>query len=660
MDATDFGKFSANIASCWARMESAMARKSGADPTGIPRDMTFVEWVEGLGRHGLEVDGHPFTLADRPALRAIYTAIPTTKEEGYNRSLAIMKGAQTGLTVLTFLLQLYFALKHTPLKVGVYYPDRSLASYVSSSRFMPVLRTVPLAYRALLEANDGKEGNVLTRQLGKSEVLFLWTSGSSFTESFPLGVVIADEVQGMLVDDIERIKERMSASDVRFFFACSTAKWPGADIDFLYKQGDQRQFHTECGCGDGVVLDECFPDCIKYNDGKFVGAPLDFIYACPVCGRYIPDPQVGRWVAHNPGSTNTSYHFPQILSPTVSPREIIEAFTNAQDMQNFWNRKLGKPWVDPSQVPVTLAHLEACAAAGALAGVAWKAKARNTVMGIDQMGAFNCVVIKERLRDGRQAVIHVESIYDSDPFARCDVLMTQYGVDVCVLETLPNYNDAKRFAQRHRGRVFLAGYADINDEMMRWGDAQPTKAERKTSEAERDRYTVTLDQFKCMSVSMARITGTTCLFSDPNGLAQDIRVKGQTKRVAILREEVWLHFTKTALVVEKDEEQKKFRRKVVKVAIDPHYSYANMLCDVAWARNHGTSTFVMPEERAMTTQAEKLKDSAPGLPGHVLRLVNDAPEGTCGRCSSFDGGACRARGFRVGARDPACVVFVPV
>jgi len=116
-------------------------------------------------------------------------------------------------------------------KVAAYYPDRGLAAYVSSIRFMPVVRSVPVAHRALLAANGGAEGNVLTRQIGGSEVLFLWTSGSSATESFPLGCVVADEVQNMLDDDIERIRERMSASDVRFFFACSTAKWPGADID---------------------------------------------------------------------------------------------------------------------------------------------------------------------------------------------------------------------------------------------------------------------------------------------------------------------------------------------------------------------------------------------------------------------------------------------
>jgi len=108
-------------------------------------------------------------------------------------------------------------------------------------------------------------------------------------------------------------------------------------------------------------------------------------------------------------------------------------------------------------------------------------------MGIDQMGAFNVVILKQRLPDNRQAVIHVEAIYSDNPFARCDTLMEHYGVAVCVVETLPNYNDAKRFAGRHKGRVYLAGYSDLADDMLHWGDAKLTATGRKTDVEERGR-----------------------------------------------------------------------------------------------------------------------------------------------------------------------------
>lgn len=630
----------------------------------IPAEQTFLEWCEELGRNGMEVDGHPFKLDNRPALRAIYEAIPATRAEGYNRSFAIMKGAQTGLTVLSFLLQIYLALKYSPAKVGIYYPDRSLASYVSSSRFMPVVRSIPVAHKALLDGSGGTEGNVLTRRLGKSEVLFLWTSGGTASESFPLSAVVADEVQNMLVDDIERIRERMSASDVRLFFACSTAKWPGADIDFLFQRGDQRRFHTRCRCSGGVILDEVFPACIELNEGQHAAAPLDWIYVCPVCKAWIPDSQDGEWVKHNPASRNPSFHFPQTLSPTVSPREIMEAFSQAQDLQNFYNRKLGKPWTDPSQVPITLAICERQAEAGMRAGVTWKPGARGTCMGLDQMDNTIYAILAERMTDGRMAVIHVEIIYDADPWTRCSELMDLYGVAVCCVETLPDTNGARRFANRHLGRVFLAGYADLRDDMMVWGD-QSSRSERRTAEDVRTRYTVTLSQYKAMQMALYRIRDGGCLFPDPAALHQDIIEKGVRRRVAVLREVTFYHFTKTALVVEQDPETRRPRARVVKITTDPHSSYAFMLMNVAWARAHGTSTFILPGADVLDRQAEAVTRASaeaaaqgmPGLPAGVVAMMADAPPGSCGRCTAFEEGHCTARGLGVGARDPGCIMF---
>jgi len=637
----------------------------------IPEDMTFRQWCEKLGTQGLKVDDHPFTLENRQALHFVYDLIPTTPEQAFKKHIVLMKGAQMGLTIWEMLANIYMAMKWSPCKIGMYVPDRGLAGYKSAERFMPVVRTVPAAYDLLTEpdANTGRkkgEGNILNRTMGASRFLFLWTSGKVATESFPLDVVSFDEVQEMLIADMEKTMERMSASVIRFTLMLSTAKWPDSDIHFWYKLGKGYRFYTQCGCEGGVILDDHFPHFVVFNEDQYISAPAnEYVYVCPVCNTYIPDAQVGDWVADNPDAWIDSVHLPQILSPTVSPRELIESYNNAEDMQNFYNRKLGKPYTDPSQIPVNLEILNQCAKQGIAAGVVWKAQARGTYMGIDQMGAFNVVIIKERLDDGRQAVIHVEAIYNDNPFKRCDELMRDYGVAVCVVETLPNYNDAKRFAGRHRGRVFLAGYANIEDNMLRWGDANVSKADRKTDQQERDRYTVTLDQYKCMQTAMARFIRTQCLFPNPKGLTQEVIDKGVKKRIALLKTMVFLHFTKTALVVEKDPEEKKYKRKVVKVGIDPHFSYANMLCDVAWARAHGTSQFIIPqtqEQAAQENQQKIVEKGLPGLPNQVVSLLQSLPEGeVCGRCASYDrekGDWCNERGFVVRARDPGCLVYM--
>lgn len=637
-----------------------------AAQTIIGRDETFRQWCQRLAEDGLLVDGHPFSVDDRPAMWFIYDQIPATIEDAFEKWVVLMKCAQVGFTVMEILAMIYLSLKFMPITVGMFLPNRDLATIKSSDRFLPILRTIPAAYNLLTGEDEttgakGKgEGNVMRRNLGGSKFYFLWTSGKGATESVPMDALALDEVQEMQVSDMEKVAERLSASRLKFTLAGSTANWPDRDIHFLYKRGTKHQFHSLCpSCGAGNVLDEYFPECIKFDPEV-----RDYRYVCKPCGAYLVNPQVGEWIAQDPEARYVSIHFPQFLSPTISARNIIEAYYNADDMKNFYNRKLGKPYVDPSQVPVNLEMLNNCAKEGMRLGVRWEQRGDGYFMGIDQMGAFNVALVAKRLPTGHLAIVHAEEIYALDPFARCDELMHDFRISVCVLETLPNYNDAKRFANRHPGKVFLAGYADMRDDMLRWGDAVPSKAERKTDEADQDRYTVTLDQYKCMQVAMARVQKMLTVFPDPDALLQEITekggIRGDKTLQPILKNRVFLHFTRTALIAEKDEEQNKYRRRVVKVGIDPHFSYAYMLLNVAWARAHGTTSFLFPDEAEDSQMTER-----PGgvVNSPIINMVRDQTAAmevnVCGGCLSYALGNCTERFLLVKENDPACDLFVP-
>lgn len=668
------------------------------EQTIIGVDETFREWCLRLAATGLQVDDMPFQLDNRPAMWFVYDQIPSTIEEAYENKVVMMKCTQVGFTVMEMLAMIYMAIKFMPCKIGMYLPDMNLANVKSSIRFMPILRTIPAAHQLLTtdEATGSSkgEGNVLVRVMGRSRFHFMWTSGKGATESIPLDVLSLDEVQEMTKEQIEKTQERLSASRIKFTLAGSTANWPDEDIDWLYKQGTMHQFWTRCpSCGEHHPLDSYFPACISYDETL-----RKYRYVCKSCGDWVNDPQDGewraqrgqlawveiavdrnnvievqRWVDEEGNILPVSLHFPQFLSPTISARNIITKYHNADNLKNFWNRVLGKPYTDPSLVPINLEMLNACAAEGVRLGVQWLLRSSGAYMGIDQMGNYNVAIISIRLPSGHQAVIHVEEILvaptpedpEASPFDRCDELMVEYGIAVCVVEALPNFNDAHRFANRHPGKVFLAGYGNMDGDMILWGDAALTTTDRKTDEENRTPYTVRLDQYKCMQVALKRIQNKLTVFPPPDGLHQEVMSKGahgERVRIALLKDRVFIHFTRTALIVEKDEEQKKYKRSVKKVGIDPHFSYAYMLMNVAWSRAHGTTMFLFPETDmpAHTVAGRAVTTST------VVQAIAEQRElvqemGKCGGCVNYDPDAeyCMERELIVRAQDVACAIFEP-
>lgn len=652
----------------------------------IGRDETFLDWCLRLAGDGLKVDGIPFTLDNRPAMLPIYRAIPTTPEEAFGRILVVRKGSQLGFTVWEMLADLYMAIKFEPSVVGMYLPDQATASDKSSRRFLRVVQTIPELHNRLttksdLDGNTKRigEGNVMTRVMGESAFLFLWVSGKVSTESRPIDVLSFDEVQGMSLEQIDKTLERLSASRIRFTMMLSTANFPDADIDFWYKLGDQQVWMTICdACGAESDLSDCFPECVAYNTGQVVGAPMNqYVYVCPSCGAWIEDPQHGRCVAQNPhnseatGQRVESFHYPQTISPTITAGDMMTSWNRAvtgDQKKNFHNRKLGRPYVDKDLVPITPEVCEACVEEGRRAGIRWETSGTGTYMGVDQMGNFNAVTIKRRLSDGRQALIHVEAIFGLDPFERTADLMDQYGVSACCMETLPNYNEARQFANRFPGRVFLASYADLKDSAIVWGDAM-TRSDRKTTDEDKDRYSVTLNQYKVMQTAMARIVNRNCLFPDPALLEQDVIERGVKKRIAILRDWVFLHFSKTALVVETSDEDRKPRGRVMKVGIDPHFSFANMLCDVAWTREQGGSIMIMPNDGQQEVESRSViisRQAMVNVPVEAMQisLATDLSERrysggdpTCGGCTRFDSGRCLALECSVAFNEMACDEF---
>jgi hypothetical protein len=663
-----------------ARMATLMRRAASAGNSvtravDVARNSSFFNWA--LNGHFV-ADREPLNFRLWPYLAPIYKAIPNDLTR---LDIVIMKSAQGGASTLAMLFALWLALR-SRCQIAYFLPTEALARKFSTTRFLRMVRGNPELHELMGDKQDPRrrrianEGSAATRQIVESILHFTHIEGRAATEALPLDSLIFDEVQEMLLADMEKAVERMSASPLQAVLRVSTATYPGASIDYFFQDSDQREFHTRCRCPGGVVLSDHFdatngPGCIGRGNGSTPGVPTDLFYRCPHCGTVIRNPQDGEFRARNPSARRIGFHFPQLLSPRIRPVDIIQKWETRLDTQNFFNRVLGRPYADPKCMPVTLAHLQAAQNSDLRWGVSSKQTVPTRFMGIDQMGQTQYVVIVGQVAD-RVRLLHLEIIQGADPWRRSAQLLKEYDVRVCALEQLLNFDNAHRFAKDHDGRVFLVHYADLSDEMVLWGDRSRDKvAVRRTEDEARTRWTATVDQYRMMSWALGKWGNGEVETPDARTLTQDMRTDRGTRNVQVCQDVFWHHLQNVALVTEPlqgREEEHRFRRRVVKVGTDPHFAYAWMLCMVAWTRRFGITQMLLTDSRFATEvpcnqpqPSPYLQQIIDAMPENFHGTIHDpdAANLTCGDCQYFDvqRGLCRSRDLLVKAGDRSCDFF---
>jgi hypothetical protein len=85
---------------------------------------------------------------------------------------------------------------------------------------------------------------------------------------------------------------------------------------------------------------------------------------------------------------------------------------------------------------------------------------QRCVMGVDVGGPLHIVIRQQRTYEEEQASAPSRLWFaaEVDEFEQLDVLMDRYNVKVAVVDALPDTHLSRRFAERHRGIVWLAYY----------------------------------------------------------------------------------------------------------------------------------------------------------------------------------------------------------
>lgn len=637
-----------------------------------------------IDKFPIKVDNKPMDFTRHRYLAPVYESMRL--DRGDHFTSVLMTGAQVGKTIRAIGGVVYSASTFWGESFGYFLPDQNMSDIFSSQRWKPIMRSHPLfASLSGLLGRSSAEDRKRVRKFGESTIYFWYMGGKTSTEALPMHGVFFDEVRRMVFGDIQRAMERMSHCDYPIDEKISTAGHPDSDIHYYFKRTNQQYFHTTCKCPDGVVLADRWPDCVGVR-GK-----ADYFYRCPTCSMEITDPQDGRYVARTPENEKKGigFHIPQILSPYWPAPKLFEKYENAADRQEFYNSGLGTPWVDPTAIMVPLDVAMACVKPG----LAWAQTGVNCLMGVDQRGGENHVVIgdiepgtnKLRLR-------HLEIVQGEGKavFAQLYSLMERFDVDTCVIDALPSYNEAVSFAKHHKRRVFLAYYSD-NVNMVRWSDRdEELKALQRAKPESKFEYHAMLDRYKSLEWTLTKWVERRVVCPEPKGLVQEVRVTGVIRQSHIClgdpdthEQGLFYHLRSAAKrrieVFTADAERRErvetgqFRMIFENIHVDPHFLHAMNYCSVAASRRQGGTELYAPEVRAAHQTPQEVQAANPEMSitqaSDVSQLEARLPQvvlptgtpGTCGACQSFTGGSfCEARGLNTKAELPACELFQPI
>jgi hypothetical protein len=421
---------------------------------------------------------------------------------GFN---TIMKSAQMGLTEVAINVAFFTV---DVLKRDVLYvlPTALNASDFSKSRFNTAL--LHSEYLANLFTDTNTVG---LKQAGGTNLYIRGSRGNSNLKSIPVSVLILDEADEMDQRAIWLALERLSGQLHKFVFSLSTPTIPNFGIHKLYLQGTQEHFYFKCPrCGRTTEL--VFPECLEICGEGITDPDMRRSYLkCKECKKEIKHEEKPEFLGPayweptvNVDDDHRSFYINQMYSYMVKPWELAAAYFRGigdeAAMVEFHNSKQGLPYI-PDGGQVTDGEIE-----NAIRPYFKENQRpdigtnRCIVMGVDQ-GKMNNVVVVEHLLSGGgidlNASSHAKILWEGkmpgDDFETLDPLMREWQVQACVIDADPQINDARRFARRFPGYVYLCRY--------RRG---VTGKELQVSEEDGGAPIVTVDRTNWLDASMGR------------------------------------------------------------------------------------------------------------------------------------------------------------
>ena len=421
------------------------------------------EWVE---KTPIILDGRRFSFDKHEYLREPYG--------DPHPQIVEMKAAQMGLTVKAGLRSIHGCITgRYPRGVLYLFPNRMDVTEFSKGRITPLIVDNEESIARWIVETDSAN----LKQIGSSFLYLRGMQSRVGLKSVPVDFIVFDELDEAPQASITMAMERMAHSEMKEWLKLSNPTLPDFGIDKTFQESDQRYWLLRCGsCGHETCLEDTFPSCLlELSDGRV-------IRACEKCRAEL-NPSFGRWVAKKDNHDIHGYHYSQLFSHFVSPREILHQFRTTDNLTNFYNLKIGIPWVEATH----RIALEAVYALCSDYGIPERDPGPCS-MGVDQGKDLHAVIGRPH-PDRAGKIVHLGVHKEWDELDR---LMRDFNVYRCVIDGLPDTDKARSFAGRFPGKVFLNFYNDHQKGSYKWNEAD---------------WTVTVNRTESLDASARQILG---------------------------------------------------------------------------------------------------------------------------------------------------------
>lgn len=417
--------------------------------------MPLLDWTEH--NRAMLAPGHPFSLAARPYLRALY--------EDDHPDIVVEKAAQTGVSEwLVSWAMWHLDQGHHVLHVM---PTDDDVSDFSMSRIGPAIDAS--SYLASRVVTGGERGadRVTLKRLGNG----FWFLRGGRVKAGPAtgGEERASQLKSVaadcrILDEFDEIDaradaftiQRLAASRIGHSARVSTPTYASSGIHPLYQASDQMQWHIRCGACQLLQpltlahlvrqWDDLERPTVWNKDDA--GAPC---LRCSACDSVLDRTAPGEWVAAYPSRPTRGYHLSRLFVADRPLQEIIAGLSETDDSKRkqTFNQALGLPYRARGSKSLTDELLDACRRE-----YAHGPKPGGAFCGID-VGRVLHVVI--RGSDWSQRAAFEHSDFDRSLVDK----LTEHGVVVTTIDANPETREARKFrGLPGAGEVWLAYYVE--------------------------------------------------------------------------------------------------------------------------------------------------------------------------------------------------------